>query len=98
MKWSAWKSVLAGAVIGFTEAAGPESARRALHSPPGVVRTVRRRPRDPLAELGVWFLDPVRDPRPLVSDERRVSVAEVVRVAPLRILRLLGVRGSLTDF
>ena len=95
VKWSAWKSVLAGAVIGFVEAAGSEPARRRLRTPGAVVRIDRRRPPDPRAELGVWFLDPVPDPRPQTTDRRHpLAGLRLATLSPLRLLRSLGVTGS----
>lgn len=63
-KWSAWKSVLAGAVIGFVEAAGPEEARRRLRDPVAVVRIVRQRRHTLADEIGLWLLDPLPRPAP----------------------------------
>ena len=62
-RWSAWRSVLAGAVIGFVEAAGSDRERRALSYPDPVVR-FDARGHDRLASPpGLWFLVPLRDIR-----------------------------------
>ena len=61
-KWSPWRSVLAGAVIGFVEAAGSDGDRRALRRPEPVVRLADREPRGG-APPGLWFLEPFREIR-----------------------------------
>lgn len=58
--WSPWRSVLAGAVIGFIEAAGSERERRVLRNPEPVVRFQAREPDDGRPPVGVWFLAPLR--------------------------------------
>ena len=57
-RWSPWRSLFAGAVIGFVEAAGSEAERRALHAPEPVVRFQARMPR-PRPPAGLWFLAPL---------------------------------------
>lgn len=88
VKWSAWKSVLAGAVIGFVEAAGPAAARRRLHRPLAMIRIDDRRTPDPLRGLGVWFIDPLPNPRPAPTDRRGGG-------GPLRLARFLPMRRGL---
>lgn len=61
-KWSPWRSVLAGAVIGFVEAAGSERERHALRRPEAVVRLADREPA-PGRPAGLWFLTPFREIR-----------------------------------
>ena len=59
--WSLWRSLVAGAVIGFVEAAGSEEQRRRLLRTPDAV--VRFQGRTPTGEppRGLWFLAPLRD-------------------------------------
>jgi hypothetical protein len=64
-RWSPWRSVLAGAVIGFVEATGSELERRALQRPEPVVRLVDHRPHPP--PPGLWFLAPLRGIRRRLS-------------------------------
>lgn len=96
MKWSAWKSVLAGAVIGFVEAAGPEAARRRIHGPLAVVRIDDRRVPDTVSGTGLWFLDPLGDPRSSRADDRRGTGAplRLLRIHPGRLLRGLWPSAS----
>ena len=95
VKWSAWKSVLAGAVIGFVEATGPEAARRRIRTPLAVVRIEDRRGPDSLVGTGVWFLDPLPDPRPVLGDQRGVvGHLRLARIHPVRLLRALWPSGS----
>jgi hypothetical protein len=70
VKWNVWRSAVAGALIGLVEAAGLAAVRPALRRPLGVVRPADRLHLNPLARLGVWFLDPLPDPRPHPSDQR----------------------------
>lgn len=62
-RWSPWRSVLAGAVIGFVEAAGSDGERRRLRQPDPVVRFDEREPVRPRSPVGLWFLVPLRDIR-----------------------------------
>jgi hypothetical protein len=78
-KRSLWRSALAGAVIGLVEAAGLSAVRPALRLPLRVVWRQERRPADPLSRLGIWFLDPLPDPRPAPTDLRR-GAADVLRL------------------
>lgn len=64
--WSPWRSVLAGAVIGFIEAAGSQQDRRALRHPEPVVRFDDREP-DAGRPRALWFLSPLRDIRRFLS-------------------------------
>lgn len=60
-EWSLWRSLVAGAVIGFVEAAGSdEQRRRLLRQPDPVVRFQSREP-DSHRPRGLWFLAPLRD-------------------------------------
>lgn len=65
-RWSPWRSVLAGAVIGFIEAAGSPRERRALRPPEPVVRFDDREP-GPGLPRGLWFLAPLGDIRRFLS-------------------------------
>lgn len=65
-RWSPWRSLLAGAVIGFVEAAGSEVDRRALRPRDPVVRFQDRRP-DAGRPPGLWFLAPLRGVRSYFS-------------------------------
>lgn len=60
-EWSLWRSLVAGAVIGFVEAAGSEEQRRRLLRPPDPV--VRFQTREPESRRpgGLWFLAPLRN-------------------------------------
>jgi hypothetical protein len=69
--WNVWRSALAGAMIGLIEAAGLAAVRPAPREPLRVVRPAHGIRRHPLAGLGVWFLDPLPDPRPAPTDLRR---------------------------
>lgn len=87
-----WRGVLAGAVIGLVEAAGLDRPRRILRRPLRVVWIDDREPDDPLDGAGVWFMDPVGDPRPAPGDLRRPTAGRlrIARLHPARILRSLG--------
>ena len=86
---SPWKSALAGAVMGFLEAAGSESERRVLSRPLAVIRyeegesTRARRPG------GLWFLDPLPRPRPDPGGRRRVLPERITAMAPEWLARRL---------
>jgi hypothetical protein len=75
MKWSIWRSAVAGVIIGVVEAAGLAAVRPDLRAPLRVVRPADRLRTPPLAGLGVWFLDPLPDPRPRPSDRRHPAPA-----------------------
>lgn len=62
-RWSPWRSVLAGAVIGFVEAAGSELERRALREPEAVIRLDDRERDRSAVPPGLWFLSPLRNIR-----------------------------------
>ncbi|MFW5952066.1 MAG: hypothetical protein ACOC3J_05990 [Gemmatimonadota bacterium] len=66
-RWNPWRSALAGAVIGFIEAAGTEVQRRALNRPNPVVRYDEREPEGLRPPAGLWFLEPLRDLKRLLS-------------------------------
>lgn len=66
-RWSPWRSVLAGAVMGFVEAAGGERERRLLARPAAVVRFDHRDARAGDPPAGLWFLAPLRDIRRYLS-------------------------------
>lgn len=66
-RWSPWRSVLAGAVIGFVEAAGTERERRMLARPAAVVRFDHRDAGAGDPPAGLWFLAPLRDIRRYLS-------------------------------
>lgn len=66
-RWSPWRSMLAGAVIGFIEAAGSENERRALRTPEPVVRFQTREPDEAGRPVGLWFLAPLRSWRHRLS-------------------------------
>lgn len=83
VRWSAWKSVVAGVVIGFVEAAGSDAARRRLRRPPPVVWIDRRRAPNPLARLGVRLLDPLPLP-PRSADRRRPIRDGILRITRIR--------------
>lgn len=59
-EWSLWRSLVAGAVIGFVEAAGTDEQRRRLLRQPDPV--VRFQAKDPHSQRpsGLWFLAPLR--------------------------------------
>lgn len=59
-RWSPWRSMLAGAVIGFIEAAGSEGERRLVRGPEPVVRFQTREPDHAHRPHGLWFLAPIR--------------------------------------
>lgn len=82
-----WKALLASAVIGFVEAAGLDANRPARKRPLRIVWIDDRSPDDALASTGVWFLDPLGDPRPAPGDLRR-RPGRALRVAPLDARRL----------
>lgn len=98
VRWSPWKSALAGAVIGFLEAAGSEHEKRAAHRPLAVVRFDERQ-RDRLARpAGLWFLDPL--PRPGGDDggsRREAGKLQLDRITPLRLARELAGRFTRPD-
>lgn len=71
MKWNLWRSAMAGVIIGLVEAAGLAAVRPAPRAPLRAVRPADRIRTPPLAGLGVWFLDPLPDPRPAPTDQRR---------------------------
>lgn len=87
-----WRSVLAGAVIGLVEAAGLDRPRRMLRRPLRVVWLDDRDSTDPLDHAGVWFVDPLGDPRPEPTDRRRCAARglRITRLDPRRLLRSLG--------
>lgn len=66
-RWSPWRSVLAGAVIGFVEAAGSDRERRVLRQPDAVVRFDHRGPHAGDPPAGLWFLASLRDIRRYLS-------------------------------
>ncbi len=78
-----WRGMLAAAVAGVVEAAGLGALRPDPRRPLRVVWLDDREPADPLAGTGIWFLDPIGDPRPEPTDLRRPSRP------PLRLARLL---------
>lgn len=84
-----WRGLLASAVIGLIEATGLDRGRRNARRPLRVVWLDDREPADPLARTGVWFLHPLRDPRPAPGDLRR-PVDDALRLAPLRWRQPLG--------
>ena len=90
-----WRSALAGAVIGLVEAAGLGAVRPALRHPLRVVWRQARQPSDPLSRLGVWFLEPLPDPRPTPTDLRGGSGRrlQLERLAPVRLARGPGEAG-----
>ena len=65
-----WRALVASAVIGLVEAAGLDRRGRIRKRPLRVVWMDDREPADPLARTGVWFLEPVGDPRPEPADLR----------------------------
>jgi len=71
MKRNVWRSALAGAIIGLVEAAGLAAIRPSPRAPLRMVRPADPLRADPLAGLGVWFMDPLPDPRPGPTDLRR---------------------------
>jgi hypothetical protein len=71
VKWNVWRSAVAGALIGFVEAAGLAAIRPSWRAPLRVVRPAGRIPSNPLGRCGVWFMEPLPDPRPEASDLRR---------------------------
>ena len=82
-----WRTLLAGAVIGLVEAAGLDRGRRARRRRSRAVWLDDREPTDPLARAGVWFLDPLGDPRPEPGDVRRPTRSEI-RISPVSRRRL----------
>lgn len=66
-RWSPWRSLFAGAVIGFIEAAGSDRERRALSRPAAAVRFDHRHPDAGAPPPGLWFLFPLRDLRRYLS-------------------------------
>jgi hypothetical protein len=81
VKFNVWRSALAGALIGFVEAAGLAAIRPSLRAPLRIVRPADRLLRDPLARYGVWFLDPLPAPRPGATDLRRPPAGNRLRVS-----------------
>ncbi len=84
---SVFRSLVAGALIGFTDAAPLDAAR--LRRPLDVVWREDRDQPDPLAGVPLWFLDPVR---PVGSRDTRRNVGRSLRLTlsqPLRLLRRL---------
>lgn len=98
VRWSPWKSALAGAVIGFLEAAGSEHEKRAAHRPLAVVRFDERQ-RDRLAwPAGLWLLDPLPRPGEDGGGRRRdARHLKLDRIAPLRLARELAGRFTRPD-
>jgi hypothetical protein len=91
---SPWRSALAGAVIGFLEAAGSESERRALHRPLAVVRFEDREPARATRPVGLWFLEPLARPVPGPGGLRPRRPMRLRAVSPEWLVRRLGrVRG-----
>lgn len=80
VKRNVWRSAIAGAVLGLVEAAGLAAVRRSPRSPLRIVRPAVRLHPNPLARLGVWFLDPLPDPRPCPSDLRCPHATESISV------------------
>lgn len=66
-RWSPWRSIFAGAVIGFVEAAGSDGERRVLREPNPVVRFQALEPCDTHRPAGLWFLAPLRSFRRYLS-------------------------------
>lgn len=87
-----WRSIVAGAVIGLVEAAGLDASRRVVRRPLRAIRLDDREPADLLAGAGVWFLDPIGDPRPERADVRRpvLERLRLTRLAPGALLRAAG--------
>ena len=86
------RTLLAGALIGFADAAPMDAAR--LRRPLEVVWRDDRDRRDPLAGVPIMILDPVQVSRE--TGDRR-GAAETVRLTltrPLRLLRRLRARLS----
>lgn len=83
-----WRTLLAGALIGVVEAVAPERQRSLLRRPHRIVWIDDREPEDRLARSGVWFLDPLGDPRPRPGDLRR-ETGPALRLAalPARLIR-----------
>jgi hypothetical protein len=71
VRWNIWRSALAGALIGFVEAAGLAAIRPAPRVPLRLVRPAGRVPSNPLSRCGVWFLDPLPLPRRELLGRRR---------------------------
>ncbi|HUG41080.1 MAG TPA: hypothetical protein VMM12_11375 [Longimicrobiales bacterium] len=83
-----WRTLLAGAVIGLVEGAGLDRARRGRRRPLRAVWLDDREPADPLARVGVWFLDPLFDPRPAPGDLRRTP-GPALRITAFDLRRVL---------
>lgn len=66
-RWSPWRSALAGAVIGFIEAAGSDPERSVLSRPAAVVRFDHRHPDSGAPPPRLWFLSPLGDFRRYLS-------------------------------
>ena len=92
LNWKPWKSVLAGAVIGFLEAAGSEQERRRAR-PLAVVRYEDRHPDAGGEPPGLWFLEPIPRPVPEVGGQRRESGRlSLDAITPTALRRVLGRR------
>ena len=87
-----WRTLVAGAVIGLVEAAGLDRRVRTRRRPLRVVWLDDREPADPLARAGVWFIDPLGDPRPAAGDLRRAH-GPALRLARLVARPLNAWRG-----
>lgn len=84
MKRNVWRSAIAGALLGLVEATGSAALRLGPRSPLRAVRPAVRFHPNPLARLGVWFLDPLPDPRPCPSDLRcRLHTEPISVVVPV---------------
>lgn len=84
---SVFRSLVAGALIGFADAAPMDAAR--LRRPLEVVWRDDRDQPDPLTGVPLWFLDPVS---PVGSRDTRRGVGRALRLTlshPLRLLRRL---------
>ncbi len=85
MKRNVWRSALAGAIIGLVEAAGLAAIRPSPRAPLRMVRPADPLRTHPLASLGVWFLDPLPNPRPAPTDLRRaVGPGPLTVIVPWR--------------
>jgi hypothetical protein len=80
--WNVWRSALAGAMIGLIEAAGLAAVRPAPAKPLRLVRPAPRMRSHPLAGIGLWFLDPLADPRPAPTDQRRGGSGRLSLLVP----------------
>ncbi len=88
--------MLAAAMAGVVEAAGLGAVRPDRRRPLRAVWVDDREPADPLAGTGVWFLDPLGDPRPAPCDVRRPasSPLRLARLEPRRLLAAAAARWS----